>query len=83
LLEQTDPEVALRAVDGFLRLSEHVEVNLWEIAEAWLRAARIEYRVGRPGKALVSAGRGFFKRPIVAGRTFKRVFSRIATALKS
>jgi Glycosyl transferase family 2 len=83
LLEQTDPEVALRAVDGFLRLSEHVEVNRWEVAEAWLRAAGIEYRVGRPGKALVSAGRGFFTRPIVAGRPFKRMFSRIATALKS
>jgi hypothetical protein len=83
LLEQTDPEVALRAVDGFLRLSKHVVANRWDIADAWLRAARIEYRVGRPGKALVSAGRGFFTRPIVAGRPFKRVFSRIATALKS
>jgi hypothetical protein len=83
LFEQTEPEAALRAVNGFLRLSESVGVNRWEVAEAWLRAARIQYGQGRPGRALLSAGRGFFTRPVVAGRPVKRVFMRIAAALKS
>jgi hypothetical protein len=82
-LEQADPQTALRAVNGFLKLSEHVEVSRWEIAETWLRAARIEYRLGRPGRALLSAGHGFLIRPVVAGRPIKSAFSRIAAALKS
>jgi glycosyltransferase involved in cell wall biosynthesis len=83
LLEEIDPEAALRAVNRFLRLSEYVEVSRWEIAETWLRAARIEYRLGRPGRALLSAGHGFLTRPMVAGRPIKSAFSRIAAALKS
>jgi glycosyltransferase involved in cell wall biosynthesis len=82
-LERSDPEAVLRAVEDFLRLSDYGGVNRWEVAEAWLRAARIQYRQGRLGRALLSAVRGFLIRPIVAGRPLKRVFSRIATALKS
>ena len=82
-LERNDPEAALRATEDFLRLSEYGEVNRWEVAEGWLRAARIHYRLGKPGRALLSAGRGFFVRPTLAGRPVKRAFMRITAALKS
>jgi Glycosyl transferase family 2 len=83
MLEPSNPEGALRASVDFLRFSKNGEVNRWEIAETWLRAARIEYRLGRPGRALLSAGHGFLIRPMVAGRPLKSAFSRIAAALKS
>jgi len=79
-LEQTDPESALQAVSQFLRLSECVDADRWEVADTWLRASRIHYRLGRPGRALVSAGRAFFIRPAISGRPIRRlVFGRAKT----
>jgi len=78
-----DPDAALRAIDGFLHLSDSGYVNRWEVADAWLRAAGIHYRQGRKVKALLLAVRGFLIRPVVAGRPFKRIFTRIAATLKS
>jgi glycosyltransferase involved in cell wall biosynthesis len=76
VLEQTDPDAALGAIDEFLRLAGVNSVSRWERADAWLRASRIQYRLGRPGKALVAAGRAFLARPTVAGRPAKRLLRR-------
>ena len=81
-LGQREPEVALRVIDEFLGLSGSECVERSVLANAWLTAAGIHYRQGRPGKAMVSAGRAVLVRPIVAGRPVKRALKRLAAALK-
>ena len=83
VLAQREPEVALRVIDEFLQLSGAGCVKPSVLANAWLTAAGIHYRQGRPGKAMVSAGRAVLVRPAVAGRPVKRAWTRLATAFKS
>lgn len=73
ILEQSDPSAALSAIDEFLQLTEVNTVSKWEIADALLRASRIHYRLGRPGRALLLAGRAFLVRPAIGGRPVKRL----------
>ena len=82
-LQQSDPEAALRAFDRFLQFSDSSTVKRWERADAWLMAARIHYRQGRLGKALLSTVRGVLTRPIIMGRPVKRIITSVAAALKS
>jgi hypothetical protein len=83
ILGLTDPEAALRVFDGLLRLPCAEIFDRSMLADAWLKAASLQYRQGRTGKALVFAGRAVLVRPIVAGRPVKRAFTRLASALRS
>ena len=82
ILEPTDPEAALRAVEGLLQLPGAENFERSVLANAWLKAAGIHYRQNRPRKALAAAGRAVLVRPIVAGRPFKWAFTRLGAALK-
>ncbi len=83
VLGQSEPETALRVIDELLQLSGSGFVERSVLANAWLTAAGIHYRQGRPGRAMVSAGRAVLVRPIVAGRPVKRALTRLAAAFKS
>ncbi|MGB2676646.1 MAG: glycosyltransferase [Candidatus Acidiferrum sp.] len=76
------PEAALRVIEGLLQLPGAESFDRSVLANAWLKAAGIHYRLGRPGKAMVSAGRAVLVRPIVAGRPVKWAFSRLTAAIK-
>jgi glycosyltransferase involved in cell wall biosynthesis len=82
-LGQSESEVALRVIDELLRLYGSGCVERSALANAWLRTAGIHYRQGRPGKAMVSAGRAVLVRPIVAGRPVKRALTHLAAAFTS
>jgi hypothetical protein len=82
ILGSTDPG-ALRVIERLLQFSSTESFNRSLVSEAWLKAAGVHYRQGRPGKALVSVGRAVLVRPIVAGRPVKRAFMRLAAAFKS
>jgi glycosyltransferase involved in cell wall biosynthesis len=82
VLGQNEPEAALRFIEGLLQLSSSGCVERSVLANAWLTAAGIHYRQGRPGKAMVLAGRAVLVRPIIAGRPVKRACARLAAALK-
>jgi Glycosyl transferase family 2 len=83
VLAQCEPEVALKVIDEFLQLSGSRCVHRSTLANVWLTVAGIHYRQGRPGKAMVSAGRAVLARPIVAGRPVKRAMTRLAGAFKN
>jgi hypothetical protein len=83
VLEQSEPEAALRFINELLQLAGSGCVERSVLANAWLKAAGIHYRQGRPGKAMVSAGRAVLVRPIIAGRPVKRALTRLATTFKS
>jgi hypothetical protein len=83
ILERSDPEEALGAIEEFSRLIAYSAVSRWEVADEWLRASRIHYRLGRPGRALLSAGRAFLVRPLVGARPIKRAVLRIAAAFRA
>jgi glycosyltransferase involved in cell wall biosynthesis len=76
-LEQSEPDTVLETVHEFVRLAPYNPIGRWEIAEAWLRASRIHFRGGRFGRALASAGRAFFVRPVIAGRPLRAALRRI------
>jgi FkbM family methyltransferase len=78
ILELIDPEEALRVIEGLLRLPGAKNFPRSTLANAWLKAAGIHYRQGRPAKALAAAGRAVLVRPIVVGRPVKRIITRIA-----
>jgi hypothetical protein len=82
ILEPTDPEAAVRVIEGLLQLPGAESFDRSVLANACLEAAGIHYRQGRPWKALAAAGRAVLVRPIVAGRPVKRIITRIAAALK-
>jgi hypothetical protein len=82
VLEQTQPEAALQAIEGLLQLASSEFVERSVLANAWLSAAEIHLRQGRPVKAMASLGRAVLVRPIVAGRPIKRAFERVAAGLK-
>jgi glycosyltransferase involved in cell wall biosynthesis len=83
VLGQSEPEAALRLINKLLQLSGSGCVERSVLANTWLTAAGIHYRQGRPGRAMVSAGRAVLVRPVVAGRPVKRVLTRLAAAFKS
>ena len=82
-LGQREPEVALRVIDEFLGLSGPECIEPSFLANVWLKVASLHYRQGRPGKAIVSAGRAVLVRPIVAGRPVKRALSRLTEVFRS
>ena len=82
-LEQREPETVLQVFDRLLEFSGSLSVERSVLANAWLTAAAIHYRQGRPGRALVSVGRAVLARPIVAGRPVKRALTRLAAAFNS
>jgi hypothetical protein len=83
VLKQSEPEAALRVIDELWQLSRSVSVDRSVLANTWLIAAGIHYSQERLAKALVSAAHAVLVRPIIAARPVKRVFTRVATALKS
>jgi hypothetical protein len=83
VLGQSEPEAALRLINKLLQLSGSGCVERSVLANTWLTAAGIHYRQGRPGRAMVSAGRAILVRPIVAGRPVKRVLTCLAAAFRS
>lgn len=82
VFKQFDSDSALRVTEELLRLPGSAFVPRSALANAWLTAAGIQYRQGRPAKALYSAGRALLLRPIVAGRPVKRAFTRLASAMR-
>ena len=80
-LRHNDPDLALRLIEGQLRLPTSKRASPLKLADAWLEAAGIHYRQGRFARALLSVGRGIAVRPIIAGRPIKRAFGRLAAAL--
>ena len=83
VLEECEPDAALRIIDELLRLAGSTGVDRSVLANTWLKAAGIHYRQGRPGKALAAAGRAVLVRPIIAGRPVKRGLTRLVAAFKS
>ena len=83
ILRQSEPEAALGIIDELCQLSRSGCVDRSVLANAWLIAAGIHYSQARLAKALASAGRAVLVRPVIVGRPVKRVFTRLATALKS
>ena len=81
ILRHGDAERALQFAEGLLRLSASQRIERAVLADAWLKAAGIQYEQGRLAKALFSTGRGILLRPIIIGRPIKRVFARLATVL--
>jgi glycosyltransferase involved in cell wall biosynthesis len=71
-----DDEV-LRLVEELIDLSRTGPVNKSVLSNAMLSAARIHYRRGRLGRALVYVGRALLTRPRVAGRPLKRAVNSI------
>jgi len=82
VLGPSEPEAALRMIEGLFQLPGAESFDRSVLANAWLNAAAIYYRQGRRGKAMISAGRAVMVRPIVAGRPVKRAFSFLAAVLK-
>ncbi len=82
ILELTDPEAALRVIEGLLQLPSAGNFPGSALADALLKAAGIHYRQGRHGKAVASAGLAVLARPIIAGRPLKKAYTRIVAALK-
>jgi len=83
VLGQTDPEVELKVIEGFLAIGESQGVTRSAVANAWLRTAGIHFRQGRLARALVATGRAIQTRPIVAGRPAKRALMRLAAAFRA
>jgi glycosyltransferase involved in cell wall biosynthesis len=77
VLEQSAPDTVLETIHEFVRLAPYNPVSRWEIADAWLRASRIHFSHGRPGRALASAGRAFLIRPAIGGRPLRLALRRI------
>ena len=82
ILGPTDPESALQVIEGLLQLPGAESFDRSALADAWLKAASIHYRLGRRGKALAAVTRAILVRPIIAGRPVKRALTRLAAALK-
>lgn len=83
VLGPKESDAALRVIHELLQLYGSGCVERSVLANAWLRAAGMHYRQGRPGKAMVSAGHAVLVRPIIAGRPVKRALTYLAAALKS
>ncbi len=77
-----DPEVALIVTNAVLELSGSEKLERRALADAWLKAASIHYRLGRLLEAIMSVGHAVLVRPMVAGRPFKRALRRFAVAAK-
>jgi hypothetical protein len=82
LLQQSDPELAIRVNTRLARLSRSESMQRPALADTWLKAAAAQYRQGKPARALVSAMRGLLIRPIVVGRPAKRAFTRIGASFR-
>ena len=65
-------DAALRLFEELIDLSRPGPVPRSALSDAMLSTAWIHYRGGRPVRALVSLGRAFLTRPVVAGRPLKR-----------
>jgi Glycosyl transferase family 2 len=83
LLAKTNPERALQMNKALLALASSEDFSRAIIADAWVRAAIIEYRRGEFARALVSAGRAFLVRPTAIGGPIRRAFSRLAAGSRS
>jgi hypothetical protein len=83
LLKKVDGNSALRTIEEFVKLSGSCFVERSVVADAWLAAAGIYCRQGRPVKALISAARALLLRPIVAGRPVKRAFTRLTSTIRT
>jgi glycosyltransferase involved in cell wall biosynthesis len=82
VLAQREPEVALKVIDGFMRLSGPEFVKPSIRANTWLTVAGIHYRQGRPAKAMISASRAVLVRPVILGRPVMRALTHLAGAFK-
>lgn len=82
VLKKVDAESALRVIDEVFQLSDSGDVERSILCDAWLAAAGIHYRQGRPAKALLCGGRALLLRPIVVGRPVKRALNHLTTAMK-
>ncbi len=80
LAATSQDDAVLRLVDGLVNVSGIRPIHRAEIANELLRAAQIHSRHGRRFQALLSAGRAFATRPIVAGRPVKRAVSSLLDA---
>lgn len=65
-------DAALKLFEELTDLSRPGPVDRYALSNAMLSAARIHYRRGSPLRALVSLGRAFVARPVVAGRPLRR-----------
>ena len=83
LLQQSDPELAIRVNTRLARLSSSESMQRPALADTWLKAAAAQYKRGTPTRAFFSAVRGLLIRPIVVGRPVKRACARLASALRS
>lgn len=78
-----DPDVALRMIEGIIHSSGYPRVERRVIADLCLTAAGIQYKQGRPMKALLSVIRGVLVRPIIAARPVRNAFMRLAALIRA
>jgi hypothetical protein len=79
LSQTSQDEAVLGLVQELFHTSWPSPVERPAVANALLRAARIQYRQGRLFQALVSLARAVLTRPIVAGRPLKRALNWLFT----
>jgi glycosyltransferase involved in cell wall biosynthesis len=76
------PEAALKVSEEFLALSDSRDVDRSALGDLLLKTAGVHYRQRRHVKALVLAGRAFMVRPNLAGRSIKRMFTRLMVVFR-
>jgi hypothetical protein len=81
-LERDQPERALRITEEFINLGSYQPMSVADLADAWLRAGRIHFALGRPAKGVACTARALWVRPLVAGRPAKRVALRLVSNVK-
>jgi Glycosyl transferase family 2 len=82
LFGDTEPGASLQITGEVLRRCTAEVVGRNFLANAWLAAAGIHYRQGRPVRALVFSGRALLVRPLVAGRPLKRALTRLVAGFR-
>ena len=68
---------ALRLIAEVAELGKQGRADHATVSEAWLQAARIHYRQGKPVRACACAGRAVMARPVILGRPVKRAFQHL------
>jgi hypothetical protein len=81
-LRTPQDDAILRVEQELMDRSRTGSINNSSVAYAMLSAARIHFRRGKIGRALLSLGRALLTRPRIAGRPFKRAVNSLLRKLR-
>lgn len=77
LAARSDPELALRLIDGWRKQCGRGPLGRRVRADAYLEAAAIHYRRGQTVTATWSVARGVFAQPLIAVRPIKKALTQL------